>query len=261
VPDDNYTQDHRLLAIDTPLGKDVLLLQEITGYEGVSRLFSYDLDLLAYDNDSISFDDIVGQKVSITLQQPDGSLRYISGFVNRFTQGETDERLFTHYHAQVVPWLWFLTRQADCRIFQNLAVPDIISKIFDPFGFKDFKLNLKSTYPKLEYCVQYRETSFNFVSRLMEEFGIFYYFDHTTQGKHTMVLADQSSNLPACPSSPISYDTEVGGLADPEVINNWHVGQEVKTGKYTRAIRLRRSTCRRKRLLTWWSRGQEMLVP
>jgi type VI secretion system secreted protein VgrG len=233
VPDDNYTQDHRLLAIDTPLGKDVLLLQEITGYEGVSRLFSYDLDLLAYDNDSISFDDIVGQKVSITLQQPDGSLRYISGFVNRFTQGETDERLFTHYHAQVVPWLWFLTRQADCRIFQNLAVPDIISKIFDPFGFKDFKLNLKSSYPKLEYCVQYRETSFNFVSRLMEEFGIFYYFDHTTQGKHTMVLADQSSNLPACPSSPISYDVEVGGLADPEVINNWHVGQEVKTGKYT----------------------------
>jgi len=233
VPDDNYTQDHRLLAIDTPLGKDVLLLQEITGYEGVSRLFSYDLDLLAYDNESMSFADIVGQKVSITLQLPDGSPRYISGFVNRFTQGETDERLFTHYHAQVVPWLWFLTRQADCRIFQNLAVPDIVGKIFDPFGFKDFKLNLKSSYPKLEYCVQYRETSFNFVSRLMEESGIFYYFDHTTQGKHTMVLADQSSNLPACPSSLISYEVEVGGLADPEVINNWHVGQEVKTGKYT----------------------------
>jgi type VI secretion system secreted protein VgrG len=233
VPDESYSQDHRLLAIDTPLGKDVLLLQEVTGYEGISRLFSYDLDLLAYDNDSISFDDIVGQKVSIKFQLPDGSPRYISGYVSRFTQGETDERLFTHYHAQVVPWLWFLTRQADCRIFQNLAVPDIISKIFDPFEFKDFKLNLKGSYPKLEYCVQYRETSFNFVSRLMEEFGIFYYFDHTAQGKHTMVLANQSSNLPACPGSPISYDTEVGGLVDPQVINNWHVGQEVKTGKYS----------------------------
>ena len=231
MPD--YTQDHRLLAIDTPLGKDVLLLQEITGFEGISRLFSYDLDLLAYDNDSISFKDIVGQKVSIKLQLPDGSPRYISGYVSRFTQGETDERLFTHYHAQVVPWLWFLTRQADCRIFQNQAVPDIISKIFDPFGFKDFKLSLKGTYPKLEYCVQYRETSFNFVSRLMEESGIFYHFDHTTHGKHTMVLADQSSKLTACPGSPISYDTEVGGLADPQVINNWHVGQEVKTGKYS----------------------------
>jgi type VI secretion system secreted protein VgrG len=233
VPDESYSQEHRLLAIDTPLGKDVLLLQELNGYEGISRLFSYDLDLLAYDNDSISFSDIVGQKVSIALQLPDGSPRYISGFVSRFTQGETDERLFTHYRAQVVPWLWFLTRQADCRIFQNMAVPDIISKIFDPFGFKDFKLNLKSSYSELEYCVQYRETSFNFVSRLMEEFGIFYYFDHTTQGKHTLVLADQSSNLPAIQGSPISYDTEVGGLEDPEVISNWHVGQEVKTGKYS----------------------------
>ena len=135
MPDENYTQDHRLYAIDTPLGKDVLLLQEITGYEGISHLFSYDLDLLAYDNDSISFDDIVGQKVSIKIQLPDGSPRYISGYVSRFIQGKTDERLFTHYRAQVVPWLWFLTREADCRIFQNMTAPDIISKIFDPFGF------------------------------------------------------------------------------------------------------------------------------
>ena len=138
MPDESYTQDHRLMAIDTPLGKDVLLLQELNGYEGISRLFSYELDLLAYDNDSISFSDIVGQKVSITLQLPDGTPRYISGYVSRFTQGETDERLFTHYRAQVVPWLWFLTRQADCRIFQNMAVPDIISQVFDPFNFKDF---------------------------------------------------------------------------------------------------------------------------
>jgi len=233
VPDANYTQDHRLLSVDTPLGKDVLLLQELTGYEGISRMFSYDLNLLAYDNNSISFKSIVGQKVSLTLQLPDGSHRYISGYVSRFTQGETDERLFTHYHAQVVPWLWFLTREADCKIFQNLAVPDIISQVFNAFSFKDFRLGLKNSYPQLEYCVQYRETSFNFVSRLMEEFGIFYYFDHTTQGKHTMVLADQSSNLPACIGSPISYDLRVGGLTDPEVIDNWHVGQEVRTGKYT----------------------------
>jgi type VI secretion system secreted protein VgrG len=233
VPDQNYSQDHHLLAVDTPLGKDVLLLQELTGYEGISRLFSYELDLLAFENDSIAFDDIVGEKISLTLHLPDGTPRYISGYVSRFTQGETDERFFTHYHAQVVPWLWFLTRQADCRIFQNLAVPDIISQVFNLFDFKDFRLSLKASYPQLEYCVQYRETSFNFVSRLMEEFGIFYYFDHSTQGKHTMVLADQSSTLPVSPSSPVSYDLVVGGLADPEVISNWHVGQEVRTGKYT----------------------------
>ena len=230
---EEYSQDHRLIAVDTPLGKDVLLLQELTGIEGISSLFSYELNLLAYENESIVFKDIVGQKVTITLHLPDGTPRYINGYVSRFTQGETDKRSFTHYHAQVVPWLWFLTRQADCRIFQNLAVPDIISQVFNLFEFKDFRLSLKNSYPQLEYCVQYRETSFNFVSRLMEEFGIFYYFDHSTQGKHTMVLADQSNTLPACPSSPVSYDTQVGGLYDPEAISNWHVGQEVRTGKYT----------------------------
>ena len=233
MPDESFSQDHRLIAVDTPLGKDVLLLQELTGYEGISRLFSYELNLLAFENDSLAFADIVGQKVSITLHLPDGTPRYISGYVSRFTQGETDPRLFTHYRAQVVPWLWFLTRQADCRIFQNLAVPDIISQVFNLFDFKDFRLSLKGSYPQLEYCVQYRETSFNFVSRLMEEFGIFYYFDHSTEGKHTLVLADQSSTLPTCPSSPVSYETQVGGLYQPEVISNWHVGQEVRTGKYT----------------------------
>ena len=221
------------MAFDSPLGKDVLLLQELTGYEGVSRLFSYDLNLLAYDNTSISFSDIVGKKVTITLHLPDGTPRYISGYVSRFTQGGTDERMFTHYHAEVVPWLWFLTRQADCRIFQNLAVNDILTQVFNLFGFKDFRLSLQGSYNPLEYCVQYRETTFNFVSRLMEEFGIFYYFDHSTQGQHTMVICDQSSTLPACPSSPVSYETEVGGLADPEVIYEWQVGQEVRTGKYS----------------------------
>lgn len=233
VPDQSYSQDHRLLAIETPLGKDVLLLQEMTGYEGLSRLFTYELDLLAYDNDSLEFKSIVGQKATISIQLPDGSRRRINGYISRFTQGESDERLFTRYHAQLVPWLWFLTRQSDCRIFQNLSVPDIISQVFNLFSFQDFRLNLSGTYPTLEYCVQYRETSFNFVSRLMEEYGIFYYFDHSTEGKHEMVLADQSNKLPLSANSPISYDTQVGGLDDPEVIASWRVGQEVRTGKYS----------------------------
>ncbi len=228
----SYTQDNRLLAVTTPLGKDVLLLQEIAGQEGISRLFSYDLNLLAYDNDSISFQDIVGQKLTVTLHLPDGSPRYINGYVSRFTQGGTDKRLFTHYYAQVVPWLWFLTRQSDCRIFQNMKPPDIISQVLNMFSEKDFRPNLKASYPTLEYCVQYRETAFNFVSRLMEEYGIFYYFDHSQEGKHTMVLCD-SNTLPTCTGSPISYETEVGGITDPEVVAEWSVGQELRTGKYT----------------------------
>jgi type VI secretion system secreted protein VgrG len=231
--DAQYTQENRLLAIDTPLGKDVLLLQALTGHEGVSRLFSFDLELLAYDNDSISFKDIVGQNVTITIQLPDGTPRYINGYVSRFAQGSTDERFFTRYTAEVVPWLWFLTRHADCRIFQNKTTPDIISDVFGLFSFAKFRKNLHATYPRLEYCVQYRETAFNFVSRLMEEFGIFYYFDHSTQGQHTLVLADSSAGLQACPGSPFSYGTMTGGLENPEVIDAWHIEQELRTGKYT----------------------------
>jgi type VI secretion system secreted protein VgrG len=234
VADASYTQLHRLLALDTPLGKDVLLLQGLSGHEGISRLFSYDLDVLAYDNASITFKEIVGQKVTITIQLPDGTPRYINGYVSRFTQGDTDPRQFTHYRVQVVPWLWFLTRQADCRIFQNMTPVAIISQVLNLSSVKDFRTTgLKATYPTLEYCVQYRETSFNFVSRLMEEYGIFYYFDHTTEGKHTMVLGDQSSALQACPGSPVSYDAALGGIYDPEAIGDWHVEQELRTGKYT----------------------------
>jgi type VI secretion system secreted protein VgrG len=231
--DEQYTQHNRLLSIDTPLGKDVLLLQGLAGHEGVSSLFTYELELLAPNNDCISFKDIVGQNVSIVIQLPDGTPRHINGYVSRFAQAGTDKRYFTHYHAQVVPWLWFLTRQADCRIFQNMTVPDIISQVFSLFSFAKFKQSLTGTYPTLEYCVQYRETAFNFVSRLMEEYGIFYYFDHSTQGQHTLVLKDSSNGLQPCPSSPASYQTVVGGLDDPEVVSDWHVEQELETGKYS----------------------------
>ena len=231
----SYTQANRLLSIDTPLGADVLLLRSLTGHEGISRLFSFDLELLAYDNNSISFKDIVGQNVTITVQLPDGTPRYINGYVSRFAQGATDKRYFTPYTAQVVPWLWFLTRHADCRIFQNKTAPDIISDVFGLFGFAGkFRKKLTGTYPTLEYCVQYRETSFNFVSRLMEENGIFYYFDHTTQGQHTMVLADAPTAFTACPhQSRARYDLVSGGVDDPDVVTAWHMEQELRTGKYT----------------------------
>src|SRR5271170_634790 len=101
-----YTQENRLIAIDTPLGDDVLLLQGFSGREGISRLFSFQLELLS-DNDSISFDDIVGQNVTIRVTLADQTQRYFNGFVSRFVQSGSDVQL-THYQMEVVPWLWFL---------------------------------------------------------------------------------------------------------------------------------------------------------
>ena len=192
-----YNQENRLIGIDTPLGTDVLLLQGFTGREGISRLFRFDLDL-ASEKDSISFKDIIGQKVTIRVTLADNTPRYFNGFVSRFAQSGSDER-FTHYQMEVVPWLWFLTRIADCRIFQEKTIPDIIEEVFKSCGFTDFKLSLTATYDQREYCVQYRETDFNFVSRLMEQYGIFYFFEHEN-GKHTLVLADSESAHQPCPN-------------------------------------------------------------
>jgi len=226
-----FTQDNRLIAIDTPLGDDVLLLQGFTGHEGISRLFRFNLDLLS-DNNSISFDDIVGQNVTISVTLSDQTLRYFNGFVSRFAQSGSDAR-FTHYQMEVVPWLWFLTRNANCRIFQNMSYPDIVQQVFSDAGFSDFKSSLTGSYDPQEYCVQYRESDFNFVSRLMEHVGIFYFFEHEN-GKHTLVLADSTSAYQPCPGqSSAQFDQAGGGRDADDVVTGWNMEQELRTGKYS----------------------------
>src|SRR4051794_20656445 len=123
-----YTQANRRIAISTPLGDDALLLRAFSGTESMSRLFRMDLDLLS-ENDAIALRDIVGKKADIRLFDKDGNERYWNGFVSRFSQGAQHKR-FTSYHAELVPWLWFLTRTADCRNFQKKEVPEIIQAIF-----------------------------------------------------------------------------------------------------------------------------------
>ena len=226
----NYTQEGGLFKIDTPLGKDVLLLRGFKGTESISRLFRFELDLLS-ENSSISFPDMVGKNVTISLKQPDGSYRYLNGIISRFAQHATEEQ-FTSYSAEMVPWLWFLTRNADCRIFQNKTVPDIITQVFSDLGFNDYTNSLQGSYDSREYCVQYRESDFNFVSRLMEEYGIFYFFKHQ-QGKHALVLADASTAHSSCPGqSTVRYVTVSGG-PQRDVITRWEIEQELRTGKYS----------------------------
>ena len=179
-----YTQETRFIKIDTPLGPDVLMLKSLSGNEAISSLFNFRLELLSEDP-SISYDDIVGQNVTLTIRTMDGE-RYFNGFISKFSQSGSDEN-FTYYSAEMIPWLWFLTLTSDCRIFQNMTVPDIIEKIFSDLGFSDFKNELQGSFRAWVYCVQYRETDFNFISRLMEQEGIFYFFEHEN-GKHTLVL-------------------------------------------------------------------------
>jgi len=192
-----YTQDKRAIAINTPLGKDVLLLKSFKMVEEMGRPFVCQLDLRS-ENAAVEFDKIVGENVSIRLNSttPEGKVRYINGHISRFVQDEVHgEGGTNHYRATLVPWLWFLTRTQDCRIFQQTSIPDIIKKVFEDLKFAaggNFEFRLTGTYKEREYVVQYRESAFNFVSRLMEHEGIYYFFEHE-DGKHLMVITDSPS--------------------------------------------------------------------
>ena len=228
----NYTQANRLLTLTTPLGEDVLLLSHVSGVEIMSRMFKFSLDLLS-KQPTISFTKIVGQKVTIALQLADGTaLRHFNGYVSRFAQTGTDS-IFTHYQMEVVPWLWFLTRNANCRIFQNLTIPQIIEQIFQDRGFGSaYKTSFKTQYQPREYCVQYRETDFDFVSRLMEQYGISYFFEHS-ENDHTLVMTDNASAFQKCPvQSTVRYAPNVGQNVE-DVVNGWQITQDLRTGKYT----------------------------
>jgi type VI secretion system secreted protein VgrG len=233
------TQANRRIAITTPLGPDVLLVRRCSVQEQISRLFQIDLDLNSTRND-IDFNQIVGKNVTIRLDLPGQKKRFFNGFVNRFVQTKS-ERSFSSYRASVVPWLWFLTRSADCKIFQKsmaeppdeMTVPGIIKKVFKDHGFEDFKDDgLVNDYRKWEFCVQYRETAFNFVSRLMEQEGISYFFKHE-DGRHDLVLADSEDDCPAFENyETIPYHPHTQGGTDEEAVTDWVVQKEVHPTTY-----------------------------
>ncbi|MGH8137961.1 MAG: type VI secretion system Vgr family protein [Steroidobacteraceae bacterium] len=184
------SQESRVFELKTPLGKDVLLLRKMSGLEAMSQPFEWDLDLISEDGD-IDPDKILGKSVSVDLTLPNGKQRFFHGVVSEFSLGGWLQN-YHRYRAVVRPWFWLLTRTADCRIFQELSVPQIFEEVVKAYKFTDYELQLSGTYEPWEYCVQYRETDFNFLSRLLEQEGIYYFFVHEDE-KHTMVLTDDPS--------------------------------------------------------------------
>jgi type VI secretion system secreted protein VgrG len=218
------------MEITTPLGAD-LLFRSMHGREEMSRLSEFQLELLSLKSD-IPIDDILGKNVTVKVALPDDSTRYFNGFVTRFSQGARLGR-YHRYYASVHTWLWFLTRTTDCRIFQDMTVPDIIKKVFGDEPAADFKFDLTGKYKKWTYCVQYRETDFNFVSRLMEEEGIGYYVKHT-DGHNTVVLTDSTGKHTTFAGyeklSFISPEQVV--RPELEYISSWDYSRQIQPGVY-----------------------------
>ena len=231
------TQENRMLNINTPLGPNEVLLTGISGAEGISEPFTFDLTLISERN-NINYEDIIGQNVTVSILLPSDNRRFFNGIISRFSQqrsgedGEGDLH-YALYSATIVPWFWLLTRTSDSRIFQGLSVPEIVEKIFKEKGFNDFRIALGS-YEAKDYCVQFRETDFNFVSRLLEQEGIYYFFEHE-DGKHTMVLTDSPDGHNPCPhqESARYHQISTGARLDEDVIVSLMKTQEIRIGKYT----------------------------
>ncbi len=182
-----------MIQVWTSMGRDFFLLKSVSGKMRLSGLFEFDLEMLC-DDPSVDPATMMAQNVTVSMVSEGDRTLFYNGYISRFWYEGSSDRA-TIYRATVVPWLWLLTQATDCRIFQTKSVPEILEQVFGEFGFADFDLGqLRNQYEKREYCVQYRETTFDFVSRLMEEEGIFYFFRHT-DGKHVLHLAD----------SPVAY--------------------------------------------------------
>jgi type VI secretion system secreted protein VgrG len=231
-----FTQEKRHIKITTPLGPDKLLLSGMQGSEGISRLFSFDLSLFSEDQ-KISFADIIGKGVTVSIGLPSGDLRHFNGIISSFSQvsGEgtssDDTTRVSQYRATLVPKFWLLTRSAELRIFQNMTVPEIVEKVLKQYDVTDFELKLQGSYDKREYCVQYRETHFNFISRLLEEEGIFYFFEHKADA-HRLIIADSPQANAPCPGQKTASYHIQGSTPEDDTITSLEKMQSILPGKY-----------------------------
>jgi len=186
--DSSLKQDTRLAQLTTPAGKDELVLQRFDGVEGLSELFEYRIEAIA--KKEVDFDSLLGRPCSVLIKAYEKERNFNGILVEAQWVGIKQEH---HVYRLVLrPWLWLCSRTSDCRFFQDKTAPDIIQQVFKDRGFNDVRTSLSESYPELEYCVQYRESDLAFVSRLMEQHGIYYFFEHTSD-KHTLVLADSKS--------------------------------------------------------------------
>ncbi|WP_438040384.1 type VI secretion system Vgr family protein [Sorangium sp. So ce128] len=204
----------------------------IEGHEGISRLFHFRVTLASTDA-ALAFDGLVGQTCLLTIRN-DASTRYIHGIVARFEQHE-EGRSVTTYLATVVPRAWRLQHRHDYRIFQEATAPEIIDKVLRAAGLSsdDFRISTAMTHDRREYSVQYAETDWAFISRLMEETGMFCFFEHKADN-HVLVFGDAPFvHEPIDEPGVVPYRAVGGALAAREAVSRFSMAEEVRPGKVT----------------------------
>ena len=209
-------------------------VRRFKGHESISKLFEFELELVSKES-NIAFDSVINQMGSLKLQQfDDVSPRYVHGMVNYFEQ-RNQEGKYTNYYAQLVPLIWILTQRHTCRIFQKKDIKTIIAEVLNKAGIPaDFyRFELQGTHPQREYSVQYRETDWNFISRLMEEEGVFCFFEHNDD-EPVFVMQDQSYAHPPIPSPETVIFHEISNYApDEEYLFFFNYAESIRSGKAT----------------------------
>jgi len=217
------------MTIKTTAGKDKLLVLRLEGREQLGRMWEYRVDLVADEDDNIDIHKLLGTRANVTMNVRDDP-REFNGFVTKMVRGERHGR-YVGFTMTLRPWLWFATRTKNSMVFQAKNVKDILTDVLKPYSTDvDWRLTSEAVYPKLDYCVQYDETDFDFVSRLLEEAGIYYFFEHTDT-KHTMVFIDALTKH----KSKKSKDsvTWANALTKESTLTNWTMQEDVRSVKAT----------------------------
>lgn len=246
-------EDHDEFVLRVEDLEDIeLRILRLEGREEISRLYRFELELVS-EEPAIDFASIVGKAVAITIAGQYGPGEaggeggepvdsYLHGIASRFEQGPTSRGpgssaggRFTHYFMELVPRFWTLKNRIDTRIFQDKKVPEIIQAVFDGAGIEAsrHRSSLKATYQPREYCVQYQESDWDFVSRLMEEEGIFFFFEQNDKD-HVLVLGDDSSAHAAIGGKQeVPFHDPTLGNPDEEYVGRFRYAEQVRIGKYS----------------------------
>jgi len=219
------------LTVSGPFdGGEEVLVERLAGRESLGWIFQLDLTLLSR-SPTLDMSKIVGDKLTVVLADED-TKRHFNGFVTRMSRAGTFER-YARYRVTMHPWFYLLGARINSRIFQHKNVVDIAKKIFGEHGFTDITDSTSETYPAQEYVVQYGESDFNFVSRLFENAGIYYYFKHEAK-RHVLVIADSPSAHAEVPGfEKVPFHSEGAESPDsPQCVNEWEPAHQWRSGAY-----------------------------
>ncbi|ENF4494399.1 type VI secretion system tip protein VgrG [Salmonella enterica subsp. enterica serovar Newport] len=229
---------HNVTVSGSAVPPGALLFASLDGGETLSELFSYVVQLKTPDTLNLGYvspaanlplKPMVGKDLCVNIELDGGGKRHISGLVTAARVVGHEGRSVT-YELRMEPWVKLLTHTSDYKAFQNKTVVDILDEVLAEYPYPVEK-RLVESYPVRTWQVQYGETDFDFLQRLMQEWGIYWWFEHS-EDSHTLVLADAISAHKACPDSPLVEWHQEGLKLDKEFIHTITANESLRTGQW-----------------------------